>query len=316
MASELTIIINALFSVFLICGAGAFSHHLGWLDEAVEQKAMKLIINLFLPCFIITSLLNSEEFRDSSLIATAFGSGFLIAILGILTAYLVGRLTQFKKGSGLRTFALTTGVQNYGFLAIPLLMAVYPTQSESIIGTAFIHGIGVEIAMWTIGLSTLSGSLKIEWKRIINAPSIAVLMSLIIVHSELAPLIPDSLIQSASMLGKCTFPVALLLIGATLYELRKNIEWTPKILLTSILTRLLILPAFYLVAGLLTPEASSLRLIFTIQIAMPAAMMPILIAKHHGGHPKTAAQAVISTSLASIITIPIWIIFAKKILLP
>jgi len=266
-------------------------------------------------CLFFTSLLQSEEFKDLTIIASAFGSGILISILGVSMAYLIGKTFKFKKGSGLRTFALTAGIQNYGFLAIPLLNAVYPQQVGNFIGTAFIHGIGVEIAMWTLGLSSLSGTLKIEWKRIFNTPMAAVLISFILVHTDLQKFVPKTIIKSSSMLGDCTFPIALLLIGATLFELRKNIQWSLKTILASLTARNLLLPLIYLGAGLLSAKDSSLRLIFTIQLAMPAAMMPILIAKHYGGHPKTAAQTVISTSILSIITIPIWILLAQKILL-
>ena len=46
-----------------------------------------------------------------------------------------------------------------------------------------------------------------------------------------------------------------------------------------------------------------------LEAAMPAAVFPIVMAKHYGGDPATAVRVVVATSLVGLLTIPLWIRF-------
>jgi hypothetical protein len=52
-----------------------------------------------------------------------------------------------------------------------------------------------------------------------------------------------------------------------------------------------------------------LKRIIVVQAAMPAAMLPLVLARHYGGDPQTAMQVVLSTTIAGLLTIPFWIQF-------
>jgi predicted permease len=47
--------------------------------------------------------------------------------------------------------------------------------------------------------------------------------------------------------------------------------------------------------------------VILIQAAMPAAVIPVIIAKHYGGDPGAAMRIVLVTSIAGLVTIPFWI---------
>ena len=46
-----------------------------------------------------------------------------------------------------------------------------------------------------------------------------------------------------------------------------------------------------------------------LQAAMPAAVFPIILARHYQGDPPTALRVVIGTSVVGLVTIPLWIRF-------
>jgi hypothetical protein len=50
-----------------------------------------------------------------------------------------------------------------------------------------------------------------------------------------------------------------------------------------------------------------LKQVIVVQAAMPAAMLPIVIARHYGGDANTALKIALSTSLIGIVTIPFWL---------
>jgi hypothetical protein len=52
--------------------------------------------------------------------------------------------------------------------------------------------------------------------------------------------------------------------------------------------------------------------VIVLEAAMPAAVFPIVMARHYGGDAATALRVVFSTSLVSLLTIPLWIRFGLK----
>jgi hypothetical protein len=78
------------------------------------------------------------------------------------------------------------------------------------------------------------------------------------------------------------------------------------------LLRLGIIPIAFIAAAWFLPLTVELKRILVIQGAMPSAVFSIMVAKLYGGHPATAVQCVLSTTLVSIITTPLVIAWAVK----
>lgn len=57
-----------------------------------------------------------------------------------------------------------------------------------------------------------------------------------------------------------------------------------------------------------------LKQVLVVQAAMPAAMVPILLAKIYGGRPVVAVQIVIATTIVSILTLPYIITYGMRFL--
>jgi predicted permease len=50
-----------------------------------------------------------------------------------------------------------------------------------------------------------------------------------------------------------------------------------------------------------------LKQVILIQAAMPAGILPIVLARHYGGDASVAVKVVLVTTLCSIVTMPFWI---------
>jgi len=48
------------------------------------------------------------------------------------------------RGTGLRTFALTVGIANYGYLPLPIMAGIWGPESR---GVLLVHNVGVEAAL-------------------------------------------------------------------------------------------------------------------------------------------------------------------------
>jgi predicted permease len=104
-------------------------------------------------------------------------------------------------------------------------------------------------------------------------------------------------------------PSGLLLIGATLvkYLERPRELFDLRVTLASSVLRLGVLPLLFLVMAKFLPLPDDLKRVMIVQAAMPAGVMPLVIAQHYGGRPLTAVQIVIGTTALGIFLIPLWL---------
>ncbi len=302
MASFATIL-AATVPVFLIVGAGFFAQRRNWLTEELEVGVIKLGLNLLFPCYILSLLPGNPALEKVSTAGWAIGIGFTLVTVGFAVSWLIGLVARFKRGGGLRTFILCSGIQNYGFLALPIAISLFPGNTGPA-GLVFVHGVGVEIALWTVGLWIMSG--KSGFRSIINGPFVAVLVSLILNYTGLYRWIPEILVTTMEMLGRCAVPMAVLMIGATIgrFATRGILLDAPRVAASSVLARLVVAAIIILCSAKFLPISADLKRLLVIQAAMPAAIFPIALARLYEGQPQVAIQVVIVTSLVGIISIP------------
>jgi predicted permease len=71
--------------------------------------------------------------------------------------------------------------------------------------------------------------------------------------------------------------------------------------------RLGVLPVLMLALAALLPLPREVKQVLIVQAAMPAGILPIVIAKHYGGQPLTAVQVVLGTTAAGLLVVPLWL---------
>ena len=130
----------------------------------------------------------------------------------MLLALAARPLHGLKERSAIRTFALTVGIYNYGYIPLPLSMLLFDKETT---GVLMVHNVGVETALWTIGVSLLTGLGGVkDWRKIVNAPLIAIALALLLNLLGLDSAIPTAVRTGVHWLGQCAIPTALILIGA------------------------------------------------------------------------------------------------------
>lgn len=306
-----TTVILAVLPVYILMAGGAALRKLGILKREHDAGVMQIIFSVLLPCFIIDRTLGAEVLRNIQVLATGAGLGFSLIIIGIGAGYLAGKAIGLSPGHGIRTFALASGCQNYGFTAVPVVEILWGTSAVALL---FVHNIGVEMAIWSVGVMLMSGDTGIPWKRLVNGPIIAVGFSLALVALHIDHLIVGPPRAAISMLGTGAFPLAILMTGATIMDLVGTEKPSWKIISAACFVRLALMPAVIILCAKFIPMATELRQILLVQAAMPAALVPILLARLYGGRPGVAVQVVIATTLVSVFTLPFIITFGIRYL--
>ena len=295
--------------------AGFVMHRTGWMEKNIEAGVMRLVLNLLVPCLIIDVVIGNPALEQVSVAVWGIGLGFTIIVMGYPIAYVIGRLFGFKKGGGQRTFSIVAAIQNYGYLPLPIIATLFPDQSGPI-ALVFIFGLGVEIVLWTVGLLILSRHPGAPWKKLVNGPFIAVVVSLTLNYTHGYMLIPDVVRTAMNMLGGIAIPLSIFMIGATIGQLYDRSIWSEagRTAGASMLTRLVILPAMILAIVRFLPVPDDLVKVLIIQAGMPAAIFPIIVARLYDGHVPTAIKVVLITSFASILTAPAVIAFGMRLM--
>jgi predicted permease len=255
-------------------------------------------------------MLGNPALRDGGTVGWSIGIGAIGIALGFAVSLFWGRAAGLQKGTGLRTFALATGLQNYGFIAIPVLAAVFPGQGP--MGVLFVHNLGVELAMWSLGLMVLSGSWGGFWKHLVNGPILAVFAGLILVKTGTDVHVPAVLRKAFHDLGLAAVPVWLLLVGTTMADLMFAERPTLRVALNSVLVRLGVLGFILLALAKWLPVPRELKQVLVVQAAMPSAVFPIVLARNFGGSPAVAIQITVATAAVAIFTIPLVVAWGAR----
>lgn len=314
--NEFLTVLAAVLPVFGIMGIGWWLRTRQWLTADADQSLMRLVINLLIPSLIFQSVIGNPALRraENLLVPPLVGFGMVALGIGVSRAFV--RLAGLKTKPEQRTFAFLTGLQNYSYLTIPLCVSLFDANTT---GVLFVHNVGGEMALWTLGLAVLTGAgLNGGWRNFLNAPLVALLLALtlnfvgtLFTPSAGVALVERVFLTGITWLGQSGIPLALLLIGAIVADQLEDARGGQalRVVTVAVLVRLGIMPLLFLLLARVLPCSVEFKRVLVLQGAMPSAVLPIVLAKHCGGDPRTALQVVLGTSAAGLITIPLWIHF-------
>ena len=277
---------------------------MGIIRKEHDEGIMRVVFSVMMPCFILDKILGSAVLRSGSVVLWSIGLGFGFIIAGILIGLAVGRMIGLERGTGMRTFALSAGCQNYGFTAAPVIEILWGSSALALL---FVHNIGVETAVWSLGVMIMSGERGITWRRLMNGPVIAVTIGLTLVTLGLDSHVTGAGRKAMSLIGVGAFPLAILITGCSMIDLVGKEKPSWRVIVGSSVVRLVLAPLAILSAAKFLPLPTELRQVLVVQAAMPAGLTSILLARMYGGRPAVAVQIVIATTVLSLLTLP-WII--------
>lgn len=314
-----TTVLAAILPVFMLMGLGVLLRSTRRLTRDADDSLMRMIVQAFYPALILRFILGNEVLDESGNLLFAPLLGFGTVCLGFGVAWITGRLLGLRRGAGQRTFAFTGGINNYGYIAIPVIIALFPAEQTPILGVLFLYTLGVEVALWTVGILLVSGQIdRHAWRRLFNPPIITLALAVFTTLTGLDAFLPGAFFGFIDLLAQCAIPLGIILAGTTLADLialKSNFVRPVKVPIGASLHRLGVMPlAFLALAAWLPALTPELRTVLVVQAAMPAGIFPIVISRHYGGHELTAIQVVLATSVFSLLTTPLWIDFGLRLL--
>jgi predicted permease len=314
--NEFFTVLTVVLPVFAVMGIGLWLRRRNWLSADADDSLMRVTINVLLPSLIFDSVLGNAALRRPENLLVPPLVGFGMVAVGVGVARLFARVAGLQTKPEQRTFAFLAGLQNYAYLTIPLCITLFDSGTT---GVLFVHNVGAEMAMWTLCIAVLTGSgLAGSWRKFLNAPLVALLLALILnfLGLWLVPPPPVALAGKAILtaihwFGQSAIPLALLLIGAIVSDHLADASGgrAARVVSVAVLVRLGIMPVLFLLLAKYLPCSLELKHVLLLQGAVPSAVLPIALTKHYGGDTRTALQVALGTSVAGLVTIPLWIHF-------
>jgi malate permease and related proteins len=296
-----------ILPVFALIAVGVALRRFHWVEGTAETSLLRLVVYVCMPCLVFDTIVGNASLREPGNLLLPPLAGFVTTVAGFGVAYLGARSIGLAKGTGLRTFAVSAGICNYSYLPLPIVGGIWGARAQ---GLVLVHNLGVDLALWSVGLIVLTGAKPHGgWKKLVTPMLLTLVAAVAINLTGAASYVPVFVGSMARSLGVCAVPIGLLMTGVNLADyldepsklLHRNVA------VAACVVRLGIMPALMLCFARLLPCSVDLKRVLVVEAAMPAAVFPIIMARYYGGQPLTAVQVVLSTTAAGLIACPLWI---------
>ncbi len=257
-------VLSTVVELLILGAVGFLLRRLMQWPEGFFQAVSRLVVTVALPVYLfVTTARTSRNELASSGIFPAAAVVFIIVPLAISFGLL--RLLRFR-GAELRMGAALGGFGNAGYLplaVIEIVQATQPTLARALGGSLPSLHVGAFLlvyspTLWSAGnlLLTRSGE-RLRPREIITPPFIGVAAGFLVAISPLQPIMLNerlplyAVYRALDLLGKITFPLVLITLGAMIGALRFRERIRPPVVLMAFAVaavRLLALPGLFFAA--------------------------------------------------------------------
>lgn len=296
--------------------AGVVARRSGIIEAATNRRLALLVVRFLYPALILHSMLSTFTFPE--LVQRWHLPVGMVGIMGI--GFLVGavliRVLPLPDSRLRRAFHFQCTVSNYIFLPMPLALLLW---GEKGVGALIFSTLGSEVAVWTLGVLALTGGGlgRDSLKRLCSVPMAALLGAWLVLgisHVTGVTVPPsgawhetvDAFLSVLKLFGAGTIPLAMIVAGSRMAELRLSHLWSwPQAVVIAL--RLVLIPALCVGLLVLLPIPAESRKILVLIAVMPASIASVILAEIYDADGRFGATAVLLTTLLSLLTIPLWL---------
>ncbi len=292
-----TELINQIILLFSLTGAGYACGRYSILDETANARFSGFLLKVALPATILSSAIRQGSVNPDFLLKATLTAAGIFLLLTVVSR-LVARAFHWDA-----TYELLLNYSNLGFMGLPIISSIYSAEG-TFLTSVFMMVLNVHI--FTFGIITLQGkpeSISSMLKKLCTPGILSAILAFVIVLFHLHVPLPVS--QLMESLGSVTTPLAMVVIGSQLAQVRLTSLLKNHSLYLMSLFKLVIYPAIvYLVLRPLTGPGI-LAETATILIGLPVAGNVTMLCSEYHGNVSLAAQGTCMSTLFSLITIPI-----------
>ena len=286
--------------MFFVFGLGFASQKLRPLDDRTLVQLSGLVVEILLPFYLFYTTATSTTPESFGIAPALIAMGVVVPLGNYALA------TLALKPSGVAAeqksaFRFSITVANTAFLGIPICAALFGP-----IGAVYavLYDFGTTLVALTLGIWELNGGRLTRWRPLVFNPLIWSVVAGLVWAVAGWPF-PVWLGRPLSMVGDATLPLALLVGGAQIGNIRATGSTWRRQLVGLVSTRLIVAPL--VVGGILTMLGwgNLFAKLVVIQAAMPVGLTTAIFAKTYGADARFAASAILWSTLAAVISLPL-----------
>ena len=287
--------------LFFCVACGFCAAKRGVMDAQSNRKLSALIINVANPMQIFASALTGEHLLSTGQTLWLMGLLALIYLALIALSFPLVRLLRVKDAErGLYRFMFIFG--NIGFLGYPVIESLLGYQATFYVTLAVL---AFQLFCWSYGVSLMRGAarFRFQWKAL-RQPCVAASLAAFAVYlSGWQP--PVLMHQTIKYVGDITSPVAMLIVGCSLAQLRFGQIFGNWRIYALAGAKMLAVPllGYAVLRHVLTNEFA--LCVLTVILCMPIATNTTILSCQYGADETVASSGVFISTLLCMLTIPL-----------
>ena len=273
-----------IFSIIIV------GYAIGKFKKVDIQAFVDLIVYIAGPCLIFASISRSDiNLTDFTTIA---GAALAIILIMAFATYLIFKLTNSDR----KGLYLPMVFGNTSYLGYPVALFAFGMDGLS---RAVVYDMMNSLVIFSLGIYIVHH--KNELQEAFKVPLLYAVVIGLVVNLLQIP-VPDSVFTPIELIGMITIPLALLVLGYKLTEIKIS---AVKIALLASVFRIGggVLVALMII-NLLSIDGL-VKDIIVLQAAMPSAVMAMILAAKYDRDASLVASVVLITTVLSVISIPI-----------
>lgn len=299
-----SIVFNQVAIMFIIIIIGYICKKLDYVNREVIKGMNEILLNIAIPAMVLSSF--NQEIASSAL-----SGGLIVFVFALIThtvSVILGSIL-FKKYPNRQKVVMQFILvfSNCAFMGYPIMGGIF--GSIGVFYTS-LYVVVFNLFLWSYGIMLFTGArdFKTIKKALLNPGTIATLLGLILLLTPFK--LPSIVAGVATLVGGLTTPLAMIVIGAMLAEVKISELFSGLNIYYATLLRLVILPMLSYFA--LLPFVNDPMVLATcvLMTAMPAASNTVIFSGKFDGDSILASKIVVLSTGLSMITIPmifIWV---------
>ena len=307
--------LTPMLTLFFCIAVGFLAAKTKVLPSAASTTMAKMETWIFFPALSFTTMLRFCTIDSISTHATNVVMGCICVSIALAIGIPLAKLFVKEKGVERGVYSYALVFANSGYIGDPVVLGLFGEEGLAYY-KLFCLPITIVIYTWGINVLTPKGNQKgAIVKRLLNAPTVALLIGVVMGLSGLGNYLPKVLLSALDSLKACMGPVAMLLAGVTIarfdfMEMLRN----KKVYIATAL-RLIFIPAVLIAVLFAVKTLANSLLNLSIgndalylcffATAAPLGLNTIVFPEAYGGNPKTGASMALISHTLCVISIPI-----------
>lgn len=307
LINNFLVIAQQVLVLFILIGVGFICGKKKILTDSSSKHMTDIVLYVVTPCVMITAF--QRPFSYELLGSVFISAGVALAIM--FGSILVSLLVFHDKDKGRnRVLQFATVFSNCGFMSLPLQKAILGDDGW-FYGSIFVAIFN--IVVWTYGLVSMSGDMKqLSIKKIIFNPGIVgVVVAIILFVCQID--LPDVLSLPVDYLSALNTPLPMLIIGFYLSKADFKKAFSDLGVYIAMVVRLVLIPVIAIFAMWAFKLDPVIIVAFVIASSAPTAATTTMFAAKFDRDVELSVSVVASTTLVSIITMPLVVALSQII---